>query len=117
MCRCYNARSVSGAPYARLLPATDVLYAPPRITREIAFDAFGTLVHTGCKRHPFERLTRQARNQAWPLPSPMIQPIDFADYAPVGLPYLDAELTLLNEELATIEPNSDTLGALRRIGE
>lgn len=47
----------------------------------------------------------------------MIQPIDFADYAPVGLLYLDAELTLLNEELATIEPNSDTLGALRRIGE
>jgi hypothetical protein len=35
----------------------------------------------------------------------------------LGLPYLDAELTMLNEELATIEPNSDTLGTLRRIGE
>jgi len=35
----------------------------------------------------------------------------------LGLPYPDAELTMLNEELATIEPNSDTLGTLRRIGE
>ena len=35
----------------------------------------------------------------------------------LALPYLDAELTMLNEELATIEPNSDTLGTLRWIGE
>ena len=35
----------------------------------------------------------------------------------LGLPYLDAELTMLNKELATIEPNSHTLGTLSRIGE
>jgi hypothetical protein len=35
----------------------------------------------------------------------------------LGLPYVNAELTMPNEELATIEPYSDTLGTLRRIGE
>jgi len=37
----------------------------------------------------------------------------------LGLPNLDAELTILNEELATIEPNSDTLSYAvpdRRVG-
>jgi len=35
----------------------------------------------------------------------------------LGLPYVNAELTMPNEELATIEPCSDTLGTLHRIGE
>jgi len=113
-----RAGSVSNDQYARLLAAADRLYAPPPITRAVAFDAFGTLVYIGCKRHPFERLIRQARDRAQALPSPMVQPIGLADYAvALGLPHPDAELVMLDEELATIAPYSDTLDALRRVRE
>ncbi|MDQ0839790.1 HAD family hydrolase [Sphingomonas faeni] len=113
-----RAGNVSDALYARLLAAVDRLYAPPPVTRAVAFDAFGTLVHIGRKRHPFERLIRQARDQAQALPSPMVQSIGLADYAAaLGLPHPDAELAMLDEELATIAPYPDTLDALRRVRE
>jgi len=113
-----RAGSVSDDQYARLLAAADRLYAPPPITRAVAFDAFGTLVYIGRKRHPFERLIRQARDRAEALPSPMAQPIGLADYAAaLGLPHPDAELAMLDEELATIVLYPDTLDALRRVRE
>ena len=113
-----RAGGVSDAPYARLLAAADRLYGPPPVTRAVAFDAFGTLVHIGRKRHPFERLIRQARDQAKTLSSPMVQPIGLADYATaLGLPHPDAELAMLEEELATIVLYPDTLDALRRVRE
>jgi len=110
--------SVSDDQYARLVAAADRLYDPPPITRAVAFDAFGTLVHIGRKRHPFERLIRQARDRADALPSPMVQPIGLADYAvALGLPHPDAELAMLDEELATIVLYPETLYALRRVRE
>jgi len=113
-----RAGNVSDALYARLLAAADRLYAPPPVTRAVAFDAFGTLVHIGRKRHPFERLIRQARDRAEALPSPMVQPIGLADYAAaLGLPHPDDELAMLDEELATIALYPDTLDALRRVRE
>jgi len=113
-----RAGSVSDALYARLLVAADRLYAPPPVTRAVAFDAFGTLVHIGRKRHPFERLIRQARDRAETLPSPMVQPIGLADYAAaLGLPHPEAELAMLDEELATIVLYPDTLDALRQVRE
>ncbi|KQM54184.1 hypothetical protein ASE69_19080 [Sphingomonas sp. Leaf208] len=113
-----RAGSVSDDQYARLLAAADRLYAPPPITRAVAFDAFGTLVYIGRKRHPFERLIRQARDRAEALPSPMVQPIGLADYAAaLGLPHPDAELAMLDEELATIVLYPDALDALRRVRE
>lgn len=113
-----RAGSVSDTLYARLLAAADRLYASPPVTRAVAFDAFGTLVHIGRKRHPFERLVRQARDQAQTLPSPMAQPIGLADYAAaLGLPHPDAELAMLDQELATIALYPDTLDALRRVRE
>jgi len=113
-----RAGAVSDTLYARLLAAADRLYAPPPVTRAMAFDAFGTLVHIGRKRHPFERLIRQARERAQALPSPMVQPIGLADYAAaLGLPHPDAELPMLDKELATIVLYPDTLDALRRVRE
>jgi HAD superfamily hydrolase (TIGR01549 family) len=113
-----RAGSVSDTLYARLLAAADRLYASPPVTRAVAFDAFGTLVHIGRKRHPFERLIRQARDQAQTLPSPMAQPIGLADYAAaLGLSHPDAELAMLDQELATIALYPDTLDALRRVRE
>ncbi|MEG8058705.1 HAD family hydrolase [Sphingomonas faeni] len=113
-----RAGSVSDDQYARLLAAADRLYAPPPVTRAVAFDAFGTLVHIGRKRHPFERLIRQARDRAEALPSPMVQPIGLADYAAaLGLPHPDAELGMLDEELTTIALYPDTLDALGRVRE
>ncbi|RKE42412.1 MULTISPECIES: HAD family hydrolase [unclassified Sphingomonas] len=113
-----RAGRVSDTLYARLLAAADRLYASPPVTRAVAFDAFGTLVHIGRKRHPFERLIRQARDQAQTLPSPMAQLIDLADYAAaLGLPHPDAELAMLDQELATIALFPDTLDALRRVRE
>ncbi|WP_277969865.1 HAD family hydrolase [Sphingomonas echinoides] len=113
-----RAGNVSDALYARLLAAADRLYAPPPVTRAVAFDAFGTLVHIGRKWHPFERLIRQARDRAEALPSPMVQPIGLADYAAaLGLPHPDDELAMLGEELATIALYPDTLDALRRVRE
>jgi HAD superfamily hydrolase (TIGR01549 family) len=113
-----RAGTVSDALYARLLAAADRLYAPPPVTRAVTFDAFGTLVHIGRKRHAFERLIRQAQDRAAALPSPMVQPIGLADYAAaLGLPYPNAELAMLDDELATIVLYPDTLDALRRIRE
>jgi HAD superfamily hydrolase (TIGR01549 family) len=113
-----RAGSVSDVLYGRLLAAADRLYAPPPVTRAVAFDAFGTLVHIGRKRHPFERLIRQARERAAAVPSPMVQPLGLADYAAaLGLPHPDAELAMLDEELATIALYPDTLDALRRVRE
>ncbi len=113
-----RAGNVSDALYARLLAAADRLYAPPPVTRAVAFDAFGTLVHIGRKRHPFERLIRQARDRAEALPLPMVQPIGLADYAAaLGLPHPDDELAMLDEELATIALYPDTMDALRRVRE
>jgi len=110
--------SVSDNQYARLLAAAYRLYAPPPITRAVAFDAFGTLVHIGRKRHPFERLIRQARDRAEALPSPMVQPVGLADYAAaLRLPRPDTELAMLEEELATIALYPDTLNALNRVCE
>ena len=92
-----RAGSVSDALYARLLAAADRLYAPPPITRAVAFDALGTLVYIGRKRHPFERLIRQARDRAEAPPLPMVQPIGLADYAAaLGLSHPDAELAMLD---------------------
>jgi HAD superfamily hydrolase (TIGR01549 family) len=113
-----RAGSVSDDQYARLLAAADRLYAPLPVTRAVAFDAFGTLVHIGRKWHPFERLIRQARDRVEALPSPMVQPIGLADYAAaLGLPHPDDELAMLDEELATIALYPDTLDALRRVRE
>lgn len=113
-----RAGTVSDTLYARLLAAADRLYAPPPVTRAVAFDAFGTLVHIGRKRHPFKRLIRQARDRAQALPSPMVQPIGLADYAAaLGLPHPDNELAMLDEELATIVLYPETLDALRRVRE
>jgi HAD superfamily hydrolase (TIGR01549 family) len=117
-----RASTVSDDLYARLLTVADRRYAAFRqgdgqpVTRAVAFDAFGTLVHIGRKRHPFERVIRQARDQAHTLPSPMVQPIGLADYAAaLGLPHPDAELAALDEELATIALYPDTRDTLRRI--
>jgi HAD superfamily hydrolase (TIGR01493 family) len=113
-----RAGTVSDELYARLLVAADRLYAPLPVTRAVAFDAFGTLVHISRKRHPFERLIRQARDRADALPSPMVQSIGLADYADaLGLPYPEAELAMLNEELASITLYPDTLDALHRVRE
>ena len=110
-----RAGTVSDDLYARLLAVADRRFVRP-VTRAVAFDAFGTLVHIGRKRHPFERLIRQARDRAAELPSPMVQPIGLADYATaLGLPHPDAGLTALDEELATIALYPDTLDALRRV--
>ena len=117
-----HAGAVSDELYTRLLTVVDRRYAAFRhgvgqpVTRAIAFDAFGTLVHIGRKRHPFERLIRQARDRAKMIPLPMAQSIGLADYAAaLGLPHPDAELAALNEELATIALYPDTLDALRRV--
>ncbi len=117
-----HAGAVSEDLYTRLLTVADRHYAAFRygvgqpVTRAIAFDAFGTLVQIGRKRHPFERLIRQARDRAKMIPSPMTQPIGLADYAAaLGLPHPAAELAALNEELATIALYPDTLDALRRV--
>jgi HAD superfamily hydrolase (TIGR01549 family) len=111
-----RAGIVSDDLYARLLSVGDRRYDRQRVTRAVAFDAFGTLVHIGRKRHPFERLIRQARDRAQVLPSPMAQPIGLADYAAaLGLPHPDAELAALDEELATIGLYPDTLDTLRRV--
>ena len=113
-----RASSISDALYARLLAAADRFYASPPDTRTVAFDAFCTLVHIGRRRHPFERLIREARDRAEALPSPMVQPIGLADYAAaLGVPHPDAELAMLKEELATIALYPDTLDALRRVRE
>jgi len=113
-----RAGTVSDVLYARLLAAADRLFAPPPVTRAVAFDAFGTLAHIGRKRHPFERLIRQARDQAAALPSPMVQSIGLTEYAAtLGLPHPDDELAMLDEELATIVLYPDTLNALRRVRE
>jgi len=113
-----RAGSVSDALYARLLVAADRLYAPPPVTCAVAFDAFGTLVHIGRKRHPFERLIRQARDRSQALPSLIVQPIGLADCAAtLGLSHPDAELAMLDEELATIALYPDTLDAPRRVRE
>ncbi len=46
----------------------------------------------------------------------MVQPIGLADYAAaLGLPHPEAELAMLDEELATITLYPDTLDALRRV--
>jgi FMN phosphatase YigB (HAD superfamily) len=48
----------------------------------------------------------------------MVQPIGLVDYAAaLGLPHLDAELAMLDEELATIALYPDALDALRRVRE
>ena len=87
-----RAGTVSDTLYARLLAAIDRLHAPPAVTRAVAFDAFGTLVQIGRKRHPFERLIRQARDRAEALPSPMVQPIGLVYAAALGLPHPNAQL-------------------------
>ena len=111
-----RAGTVSDDLYARLLAVADRRFARPSVTRAVAFDAFGTLVYIGRKRHPFERLIRQARDRAAELPSPMVQPIGLANYAAMlGLPHPDAELAALEEELATIALYPDTLDALHRV--
>ncbi len=111
-----RAGTVTDDQYARLLAVADRRYDRPPVTRAVAFDAFGTLVRIGRKRHPFERLIRQARDRAAVLPSPMVQPIGLADYAAaLGLPHPDAELAMLDEELATIAPYPGTLDALQRV--
>ena len=111
-----RAGTVSDDLYARLLAVADRRYARRPVTRAVAFDAFGTLVHIGRKRHPFERLIRQARERARIFPSPMTYPVSLADYAQaIGLPPPEAELAALNEELATIALYPDTLDALRRV--
>ncbi|WP_242154640.1 hypothetical protein [Sphingomonas sp. BAUL-RG-20F-R05-02] len=113
-----HAGTVSDDLYARLLAVAERRYDRQPATRAVAFDAFGTLVHIGRKRHPYERLIRQARDQAGALPSPMVQPIGLADYAAaLGLPCPDAELAALDEELPTIALYPDTLDALRRVRE
>jgi len=111
-----RAGTVSDDLYARLLTVGDRRYDRQPVTCAIAFDAFGTLVHIGRKRHPFERLIRQARDRAKMIPSPMTQSIGLADYAAaLGLPRPDAELAALDEELATIALYPDTLDTLRRV--
>ncbi|WP_010165450.1 HAD family hydrolase [Sphingomonas sp. PAMC 26617] len=111
-----RAGTVSDDLYTRLLAVADRRFDQQPVTQAVAFDAFGTLVHIGRKRHPFERLIRQAREQAQAVPSPMVQPIGLADYAAaLGLPHPTAELAALNEELATIALYPDTLDALRRV--
>jgi HAD superfamily hydrolase (TIGR01549 family) len=111
-----RAGTVSDDLYARLLTVGDHRYDRQPVTCAVAFDAFGTLVHIGRKRHPFERLIRQARDQAKMIPSPMVQPIGLANYAAaLGLPHPDAELAALDEELATIALYPDTLDTLRRV--
>jgi HAD superfamily hydrolase (TIGR01549 family) len=117
-----HAGTVSDDLYTRLLIVADRRNAvfphgvTQPVTRAIAFDAFGTLVHIRRKRHPFERLIRQARDRAKMIPSPMVQPIGLADYAAaLGLPRPDAELAALDEELATIALYPDTLDTLRRV--
>jgi len=110
------AGTVSDDQYARLLAVADRRHDRPSVTRAVAFDAFGTLVHIGRKRHPFERLIRQARDRATAVPSPMAQPIGLADYAAaLGLPRPDVELAALNEELATVALYPNTLDALRQV--
>ena len=111
-----RAGTVSDDLYARLLTVGDRRYDKQPVTHAVAFDAFGTLVHIGRKRHPFERLIRQVRDRAKIIPSPMAQPIGLADYAAaLGLPRPDAELAALDEELATIVLYPDTLDTLRRV--
>ena len=108
--------------YARLLAVGQRRHAEyitppgPPVTRAVAFDAFGTLVHIKRKRHPFEKLILANRDAARALPSPMVTPIGLADYAMMlGLPHPDAELAMLDEELASIELYPDALDALRRV--
>ena len=111
-----RAGTVSDDLYARLLTVADRRFDVQPVTRAVAFDAFGTLVHIGRKRHPFERLIRQARSRARIFPSPMTYPVGLADYAQaIGLPPPEAELAALDEELATIALYPDTLDALRRV--
>jgi HAD superfamily hydrolase (TIGR01549 family) len=111
-----RAGTVSDDLYTRLLTVADRRFARQPVTRAVAFDAFGTLVHIGRKRHPFERLIRQARNRPFTLLSPMVQPIGLADYAAaLGLPHPTTELAMLDEELTTIALYPDTLDALRRV--
>jgi|GEM_PF-425477 len=111
-----HAGTVSDDLYARLLTVGNRRYDKQPVTRAVAFDAFGTLVHIGRKRHPFQRLMRRAGDRAKMIPSPMAQPIGLADYAAaLGLPRPDAELAALDEELATIALYPDTLDTLRRV--
>lgn len=117
-----KAGTVGDDHYARLLTLADRRSSDPLdstrggVTRAVAFDAFGTLVRIGRKRHPFERLIRQARDRARALPSPMAHPIGLADCATLlGLPSPHAELAMLEEELASIALFPDALDALRRV--
>lgn len=113
---------VSEAHYARLLTVADRLrarlvdHAGPSRTQVVVFDAYGTLVHIGHKRHPFERLGRRARDVARRLVSPMLRPIGLADYAAeLGLTYPVDDLAALEDELASIALYPDTLDVLREI--
>ena len=108
--------------YARLLSVGDRRYAAfrngytPPVTRAVAFDAFGTLVRIGRKHHPFEKLIRRARSRPLTLASPMACPLGLADYAAaLGLPHPEAELAMLEDELATVELYPDARDALRRV--
>lgn len=108
--------------YARLLAVADrrhaehLRYPGLPVTRTVAFDAFGTLVRIGRRHRPYERLIARARDQAAEMPSPMVAGIELAEYAGLlGLPRPDAELAMLEEELASVELYPDALDALHRI--
>lgn len=117
-----RAGTVTDDLYARLLAVADrrhaehLRYPGLPVTRAVAFDAFGTLVHIGTKHRPYERLIARARNRAAELTSPMVAGIELADYAALlGLSHPDAELAMLEDELASVELYPDALDALRRI--
>jgi FMN phosphatase YigB (HAD superfamily) len=117
-----HAGTVTDDLYARLLSVgqrrhVEYITPPgPPVTRAVAFDAFGTLVHIKRKRRPFEKLILANRDAARALPSPMVTPIGLADYAMMlGLPPPDAELAMLDEELGSIELYPDALDCLHRV--
>ena len=117
-----HAGTVTDDLYARLLSVGQRRHAEyitppgPPITRAVAFDAFGTLVHIKRKHHPFEKLILANRDAARALPSPMVTPIGLAEYAMMlGLPHPEAELAMLDEELGSIELYPDALDCLRRV--
>lgn len=66
--------TISDDQYAGLLALADRRHDHSPVTRAVAFDGFGTLVRIGRKRHPFERVIRQARDRAAVLPSPTMPP-------------------------------------------
>ncbi len=75
--------------------------------KAVAFDAFGTLVRIGDKRHPFAAIAKAATKP--PGFNPMTRPTDLAHFAAAcGATWLPAWADDLAAELVSVQPYPET---------